>query len=75
MGLIGIHQVCEQLILHGLPKDTPAALIQKGTTAEHHVIISDLGALPETVTHEKPKPPTLIIIGSVVSLHKKLNWF
>ncbi|ORU89809.1 MAG: sirohydrochlorin ferrochelatase [Cycloclasticus sp. symbiont of Poecilosclerida sp. M] len=74
MGLVGIHEVCRELIAHGLPKNTPAALIQKGTTVEHKVFISNLNELPSTVSKEKPKPPTLIIIGHVVSLHEKLNW-
>lgn len=75
MGLVGIQQICDKLIERGLSSSTPAALVQKGTTAEHRVIISDLSKLAAKVEELKPKPPTLIIIGSVVSLHHKLNWF
>jgi len=74
MGLIGLRQISEKLIERNLPSSTPVALIQKGTTAEHRVIISDLKNIANKVDELKPKPPTLIIIGSVVSLHNKLNW-
>lgn len=74
MGLIGLRQISEKLIARGLATDTAVALIQKGTTAEHLVIISDLINIADKVDTIKPKPPTLIIIGSVVTLHNKLNW-
>ncbi|MEO1889197.1 MAG: siroheme synthase CysG [Cycloclasticus sp.] len=74
MGLIGLPQICKKLIERKLPSNTPVALIQKGTTADHRVIISDLAGIADKVDELKPKPPTLIIIGSVVSLHNKLNW-
>ena len=74
MGLLGLRQICEKLVQRGLAGDTPIALVQKGTTPDHRVIISDLLNIADKVDQLKPKPPTLIIIGSVVSLHKKLNW-
>jgi len=75
MGLIGLEDICNNLVKHGLSADTPAALVQKGTTPDQKVIISSLANLAEDIITYKPKPPTLIIIGSVVSLHKKLHWF
>jgi len=74
MGLIGLPQISEKLIQRGLHKNTPVALVQKGTTPEHKVIISDLIGIVKKVEELKPKPPTLIIIGTVVALHNKLNW-
>ncbi len=73
MGLIGLPKICEKLIEHKLASDTPVALIERGTTADHRVIISDLAGISDKVRELKPKPPTLIIIGSVVSLHNKFN--
>ncbi|HIG79537.1 MAG TPA: uroporphyrinogen-III C-methyltransferase, partial [Cycloclasticus sp.] len=73
MGLIGLPKICEKLIERKLASDTPVALIERGTTADHRVIISDLAGIADKVDELKPKPPTLIIIGSVVSLHNKLN--
>ncbi len=75
MGLIGLKKICESLIKHGSSPDLPIALIEQGTTLRQRVITGTLSTLPEMVKHETIKPPTLIIIGTVVSLHEKLNWF
>ena len=47
----------------------------QGTTVNQKVIIGDLDSLPALVEQQDAKPPTLVIIGEVVQLHKKLHWF
>ena len=75
MGLNGMETICAQLKQHGLDAQTPAALIEKGTTDRQQVFIGDLDNLPEIVRKAGAKAPTLIIVGHVVSLHDKLAWF
>jgi len=75
MGLAGLEKICQSLIAHGSPKDLPIALVQQGTTTNQRVITGTLETLPDKVAGQDIKPPTLIIIGTVVSLHDKLNWF
>lgn len=75
MGLHGLGIICEQLTKHGLAIDTPAALITKGTTPDQRVLIGDLSSLPNLVDAQHVQGPTLIIVGSVVSLHTKLHWY
>ena len=75
MGLSGIGTICQKLIEHGRDPQTPIALIQKGTTPEQRVFIGSLATMPEIVEREKPRAPTLTIVGEVVSLHDKLSWF
>jgi uroporphyrin-III C-methyltransferase / precorrin-2 dehydrogenase / sirohydrochlorin ferrochelatase len=75
MGLHGAPELCKNMIAHGLPPSTPVALVQKGTTPEHKTIIATLETLVETVRKNDLKPPTLIIVGEVVKLHEKLDWF
>jgi len=75
MGLLGLEKICAALIAHGSPADLPVAVIQQGTTANQRVIIGTLTTLPEKIAHQTIKPPTLIIIGTVVNLHSQLNWF
>jgi len=75
MGLVGLPQICEQLIQHGKSADTPAALIERGTQPTQRVHISNLKELPDVVEREQVKAPTLLVIGHVVSLHDKLRWF
>jgi uroporphyrin-III C-methyltransferase/precorrin-2 dehydrogenase/sirohydrochlorin ferrochelatase len=75
MGLQAVNVICKELIAHGMPAATPAALIQQGTTPEQKVYIGDLDSLPELVRVNDIKAPTLIIVGQVVQLHEKLNWY
>ena len=75
MGLHGVKELCKQLVKHGLPDTTPAALIEKGTSQEQKVHIGNLKTLNDIVEKNNVKAPTLIIVGEVVSLHDKLNWF
>lgn len=75
MGLSGLANICQSLISHGCSKKHPIAIIQKGTTPNQRVITGTLESLPQTVLDEQIKAPTLIIVGTVVTLHKKLNWF
>ena len=75
MGMHGSKIICEELIKHGLKETTPAALIAKGTTADQEVIIGNLKNMPQIIMDNKIVPPTLLIIGDVVTLHNKLKWF
>ena len=49
--------------------------MEKGTTQDQRVHIGDLTTLHEIVKKNNVKAPTLIIVGEVVKLHDKLNWF
>lgn len=75
MGLHGVDTICRELIAHGMPATTPAALIQQGTTWHQRVLASTLAALPEVVAREEIHAPTLVIVGEVVKLRDKLKWF
>ena len=75
MGLVGLEKICEALIAHGSPKDLPIALVQQGTTNNQRVVTGTLESFAEKIANLDIKPPTLIIIGTVVTLHNKLNWF
>lgn len=75
MGLVGLQNICQALIENGCPPDHPIALIQQGTTPQQRVFTGTLRDMPQRVENEDIKPPTLIIVGTVVSLHEKLNWF
>ena len=75
MGLIGLPIICEQLIRHGRAADTPAALVQQGTTANQRVFTGTLADLPRLVAEHEVHAPTLVIVGEVVQLREKLAWF
>jgi uroporphyrin-III C-methyltransferase / precorrin-2 dehydrogenase / sirohydrochlorin ferrochelatase len=75
MGLVGLEKICQSLMAHGSPNDLPIALIQQGTTNHQRVITGTLATMPEIIAGSSIKPPTLIIIGTVVTLHDKLSWY
>ncbi|MFZ4535987.1 uroporphyrinogen-III C-methyltransferase [Propionivibrio sp.] len=75
MGIGGIGEICRQMITHGLPATQPAAVVQNGTSSRQRVITADLSTLPSRVTEAGISSPALIIVGTVVSLQKKLAWF
>jgi len=75
MGLLGLPVLCQQLIAHGLTPATPAAIVQQGTTPSQRIVTGTLESLPQLATDAQLKPPTLIIVGKVVSLQSKLAWF
>ncbi|MEQ6917241.1 uroporphyrinogen-III C-methyltransferase [Halomonas aquatica] len=75
MGLGSLSLIGEQLQVHGLAPDTPVALIEQGTTARQRVHVGTLANLPPTGEVVTIRPPTLIIVGSVVTLHDRLAWF
>ena len=75
MGLHSIPVLSKELISHGMPGDTPVALVQQGTTRNQRVYIETLESLSDLSEREQIKPPTIIIVGDVVSLQEKLSWF
>jgi uroporphyrin-III C-methyltransferase/precorrin-2 dehydrogenase/sirohydrochlorin ferrochelatase len=75
MGLTGLPIICEQLVKHGLAPTTQIAMVQSATTPQQKVVTGTLQDIQQKAQAAQIKPPALIIVGSVVSLHKKLNWF
>jgi uroporphyrin-III C-methyltransferase len=68
MGLGALDIICERLIAHGLPAQTPAAVIHAATTPEQCGVHSTLARLPEAVREAGIRTPALIMIGEVVAM-------
>ena len=75
MGLVGLAEICKQMIAHGVSSAMPAAVVQQGTTIRQRVVTATLSDLAEKVAEAKIKAPCLTIIGEVVKLREKLAWF
>ena len=75
MGLDNVQRICDALKKHGRHENTPAALIEKGTTPDQRVLVGDLNTMPDLVKNNNVRAPTLIVVGEVVDLHSQLNWF
>ncbi|HSQ04524.1 MAG TPA: uroporphyrinogen-III C-methyltransferase [Burkholderiales bacterium] len=75
MGLLGLPVLSRELIAHGLPAATPAAIVQEGTSASQRVVTGTLESLPRLALTAGLHAPTLILVGEVVRLREELNWF
>lgn len=73
MGLGNLPIIVSNLIQHGKSPKTPVAVIRMGTTGEQERV---LGSLADIVAKSAGvEPPALIVVGDVVSLAHKLDWF
>ncbi|HET7527642.1 MAG TPA: uroporphyrinogen-III C-methyltransferase, partial [Burkholderiaceae bacterium] len=75
MGLAALDEICTQLIAHGLPRHTPAAVVQQGTMLDQQVVSAALADLDRCVADAGLRSPCLIIVGEVVRLRDELDWF
>src|SRR5471030_1765227 len=73
MGLTQAGEIQRRLLENGLPAETPVALVENGTSQQQRVVTGVLTELSHLAT--QVQSPSLIIVGSVVSLREKLNWF
>lgn len=75
MGMKNLPNISASLIKAGLPSETPAALVMWGTTPKHRSHVGTLGSLPKDAKNHGFSNPCLIIVGDVVQLRDRLNWF
>lgn len=73
MGLMNAQTICDELIAHGRSSTTPVAVIERGTQSSQQVSVSTLDKLPVITAHAQS--PALIVVGEVVQLADKLQWF
>jgi uroporphyrinogen III methyltransferase/synthase len=75
MGVKQLRQITGQLLAHGLAPKTPVAVIRRGTTGQQKTVEGTLATIADLVEAAKLTAPAITVIGEVVGLRKKLNWF
>ena len=75
MGVENLSKITAKLIENGRDKKTPAAVIQNGTKSSQKVLVATLENVAAKVEEEKIKPPAILVVGEVVNLREKLQWF
>ena len=75
MGMDNLDEWTRSLITNGLPKETPVAMIHCGTTGRQKSVAGTLATIAGLAAQEKIGPPAITILGEVVTLRSKLNWF
>lgn len=75
MGVERMASIAEGLVKGGMAPGTPVAVIRHGTTARQEVLVSTLGAVGEDVRRAGLAAPALAVVGDVVHLRDKLDWW
>ena len=73
MGVGTLPTICTQLIAHGLPASTPAAMIERATLPGQRRIVGTLETLPALRGAHGGHPPALIMIGDTVTLQARIG--
>ncbi len=76
MGVTNLAVIAQELVKHGRAPETPAAVIERGTTKQQRVVIGTLRDICERAQQSQIRPPAITIVGAVVNLRETLGgWF
>jgi uroporphyrinogen III methyltransferase/synthase len=75
MGMKNLQNIVDNLVSHGRKPETPVALIQWGTRTDQRVVTGTLSDIVARVKEAGLGPPAIIVVGEVVRLRQKLNWY
>jgi len=75
MGMRQLPAIMTQLVAHGLPAGTPAAVVQWGTTGRQATVVATVETLATAVRAAALGAPGVIVVGSVVTLREQARWF
>jgi uroporphyrinogen III methyltransferase / synthase len=75
MGMKNLQNIVDNLITYGRSPQCPVALIQWGTRTDQKVVTGTLQDIVPKVKEAQLGPPAIIVVGEVVKLREKLNWF
>jgi len=75
MGLTTFRRIAAELIANGRSADTPAMAVRWATRPDQQTLTGTLATLPALIAERGMKPPATIVIGEVVRLREKLDWY
>src|ERR1041385_5454124 len=75
MGVTHLHELTQALLARGMARETPVAIIERGTMGDQKSVAGTLASIQQLARKDSIKPPAITVIGEVVKLRQKLNWF
>ena len=75
MGVRALPELCAGLLKAGMTPDTPAAVLENGTTARQRRVAATVGTLPEAAARSGVQPPAVIVVGPVCALAEQFSWY
>jgi uroporphyrinogen III methyltransferase / synthase len=73
MGTGALAANADRLIAHGMPPETPAAVISNGTRPAQRTVVAPLSGIARAA--EGMRPPAITLVGAVAALHEQLSWY
>lgn len=75
MGVTSMGSICRGLLDAGMAPDTPAAMVESGTTPAQRKVVSTLSRMPREAADRGIHPPAVLIVGQVCALSEAFDWF
>lgn len=75
MGIRDLPLIVRRLTEAGRAGSTPVALVRWGTTVRQETLVATLDSVVESAERARFKAPAIIVVGEVIALHDRLNWF
>jgi uroporphyrinogen III methyltransferase/synthase len=75
MGVKNLAENCRRLMDAGRPSETPAAVIEKGTTLTQRTVVGTLADIAARTQAVDIQPPAVLVVGGVVELAGSLKWW
>jgi uroporphyrin-III C-methyltransferase / precorrin-2 dehydrogenase / sirohydrochlorin ferrochelatase len=75
MGVAQYGEISETLIAGGHSPETPAAIVESGTTEEQRVIRTTLRNIAAAQGALHVKPPALLLVGETTRFAERYSWF
>ncbi|MEW6455150.1 MAG: uroporphyrinogen-III C-methyltransferase [Acidobacteriota bacterium] len=75
MGMKNIEKIVQNLLRYGKSPETPVAIIRLGTLPSQKTIMGNLKNIVKLAKKNNFEPPAIIVIGEIVKLREKLNWY
>jgi uroporphyrinogen III methyltransferase/synthase len=75
MAMGNLRTIAGELIRHGLPPQTPVAIIREGTKPAQQTLTGTLETIADEVDRARLGPPAIAVVGEVVRLREELRWY
>ena len=75
MGITAMEDICKGLLEAGMDPETPAAVLQQGTTAGQKRVVATVNTLKQASDAAKIQTPAIIVVGQVCQVADTFGWY
>lgn len=74
MGVSALSEICTGLLNAGMRPDTPAAVLERGTSYSQRRVVTTVERLPEEAARQNIQAPSVVVVGEVCALSSRFAW-